>query len=101
MLRIPRRRTDEYEISRCAVLEQLADIGRHLGVSRVVIGRLKMHALVLEHFEQFVLQHIVHFTDFVDKENTAVCVRHQTRFRLRHPRIRKQALCALINRVMH
>ena len=67
MVRIACRRTDKDEVRRCALLKELADVGRHALVVGVVVRRLKIGAFVLEHLEQFILQHLVHLADLVDE----------------------------------
>ena len=67
MLRIARCRTDEHKVRGCPLLEEFADVGRHALVVGVVVRRLKIGAFVLEHLEQFILQHLVHLADLVDE----------------------------------
>ena len=45
---VARRRADQHEVRRRALLEELADVGRDLRVRRIVVGRLEVGALVLE-----------------------------------------------------
>ena len=101
VIRIPRRRPDQHEVRGRALLEQLLDVGRHALVVGVVICRLKIRTLVLEHLEQLILQHLVHLANLVDEEDTAVRLRYESRLWLGDAAVRKVLLRPLINGVMH
>ena len=101
MRSVARRRTDEYEIGRRPFFEKLPYIRRHLFIRMVVIGRLKERPLVLEHFQELVLQHLVHLADLVDEENAAVRLRHKTRLRLGYAAVRKVAPRPLVDGIVH
>ena len=62
-----RRRANQHEIRRRAFLKEFFDVRRHFFVRRVKICRFKKSALILQHLEQFILQHRVHLADLVDE----------------------------------
>ena len=101
MIRVARRRTDEHKVCGRPLLEEFADVGRHALVIGVVVRRLKIGALVLQHLEQFILQHLIHLTDLVDEENAAMCVRHEPRLRLGDTAVREALLRALIDGIVY
>ena len=101
VVRVTRRRSDEHEVCRSALLEEFANVGRNTLVIGIVVRRLEIRTLILEHLEQLILQHLIHLADLVDKEDAAMCVRHQPRLRLGHAAVREALLCALIDRVVH
>ena len=100
MPRIPCRRANQHEICRRTFLKELFDIRRHLGVRGVIIGRLKVSPLVLQDLQQFILQHFIHFTDFVDEQNATMRIGDQARLWFRNPAVRQRFLRPLIDGVM-
>ena len=67
MIRLACRCTDEHEVRRCALLKEFADVRRDALVIGVIVRGFKVSALVLEHLEQLVLEHLIHLTDLVDE----------------------------------
>ena len=98
---VARRRADEHEVGRCALLEELPYIGRHLLVRMVVVGGLEEGALVFEHLQELVLQHFVHLADLVDEEDAAVRFGDHAGLWLGDAAVGEIAARALIDRVVH
>ena len=48
MISITRRCTDEDKVRRCTLLEEFSNVGRHTLVIWIVVGRLKIGALILK-----------------------------------------------------
>ncbi len=98
---LARGRTDQDEIGRCAVGEELLHVGGDVGVVLVVVRRLEDDALVLENLEQLGLQHRIHLAQLVDEQHAAVGARNQAEFRLGNPAIGEIPAASLIDRIVH
>ena len=94
-------RADEHEVRGGTFFKQCLDIGRDLFIGRVVIRGFEIGALVLQYLQQFVLQHFVHFTDFIDEQDAAMGLGHEAGFRLRDAAVGEIPAGTLIDRVMY
>ena len=101
MIRLACRCPNEYEVRRRALLKEFADVRRDTLIIGVIVRGFKVGTLVLEYFEQLVLEHLIHLTDLVDEEDAAVCIGHQPWFWLGNAAVGKVLLRALIDGVMH
>ncbi len=71
-----------------------------IGVFAVVIGAFQENLAVLEHLKQFVNLYRVQFADFINEQDTAMCLGNSTRFRLGDAGHAQRA-GTLVNRIMN
>lgn len=97
---IARCRTNEYEIGRCSLFEELFDVGGDLRIGRIIIGRLKVCSLIFQHLQELILEHLIHLADLIDEQDTAVGLGDKAGLRLGDTAVCQILLRALINGIM-